>query len=510
MKCTNCGHPNRANVQFCEECGTQLPQAFSPTKQQKAEQICQNCKTKNRIGAKFCENCGQALAVQAVALIKPQKQICPKCGTKNRPGVQFCENCGQQLGTEINPSHATQSVQTAAKKGKPSKKRTGLLIGAGIVIVALAVAILLILTRSRPLPMFGESSGSSNTGTIQEFFTDLFHGINNANSTGNDGNPEPGTIQGFFDDLFNGSKNDNNANSSGSAISGSTGEKCTNEAELISQAIPEDTVVHPGEVLNQTWRLRNIGTCTWTTKYGVKRDSEASFSDWPPAPEFVPLSHSVAPGQEIDVSIQIPIPDETWLMHGRTYTADHEYILVNNQGESVYYYMSAKFRIDVFAFASRCSLFSGVETNGLGYFDWTPGSIFTFYFNISGGVPGLEKQIPDDTSDWVYTTKIGDYSGTCDYEGYKEMLFCNVNLPASYSSTRQNIDVWVNGCNDPIYSYELARLPGIVQQVQQSSGSACSQPGSNVDNPTNSVAWEAYCKCIGKSEAISGGTIHCE
>ncbi len=66
--------------------------------------------------------------------------------------------------------------------------------------------------------------------------------------------------------------------------------------------IPDGTVFAPGATFTKTWRLRNIGTCTWSG-YSVVFDSGNAMNGTSPTP--LP---TVAPGQEIDVSIDMVAP----------------------------------------------------------------------------------------------------------------------------------------------------------------------------------------------------------
>ena len=49
MKCSACGHANRATAKFCEECAVPL------------RQVCGSCGFELRPNAKFCDECGTAL-----------------------------------------------------------------------------------------------------------------------------------------------------------------------------------------------------------------------------------------------------------------------------------------------------------------------------------------------------------------------------------------------------------------------------------------------------------------
>lgn len=68
--------------------------------------------------------------------------------------------------------------------------------------------------------------------------------------------------------------------------------------------IPDGTVIEPGENFIKTWRLKNSGTCTWTTDY----DAVFQFEDQMDAPDAVPLPESVAPGETVDISIEMTAP----------------------------------------------------------------------------------------------------------------------------------------------------------------------------------------------------------
>ena len=392
---------------------------------------------------------------------------CTNCGKMVPDSAKICGYCGHRLKSEIGPAAVFQTPSAGESNKKPRNKwMTGLLIGAGIVIVGLIVAIIFMLTRPKP--------------TVQTKLPD-----ENANAVSGQGV----TIEPVVE-----TDSENSANS--------TNSNCIDRAVMIDETIPDGTQMNPGETFTKTWRFRNNGTCTWTTQYSLSMNSGHDLEN-----EGYPnLQSSVAPGGEIEVSVNMTAPqtpgtyESHWVLNN---AAGKSFGVGSNGDEAVWV------SIDVVTTqADRCPLFTGLKIE-LAYLDWTPGSALTFYLTVPGGVPGLEKQIPSDIENWVFSARIGDYTGGCDFEGYKEMLFCTVALPEGYSNTKRDLTVSVNRCNAPIFSQNPAYLPKIAA-ASSSNGTACSQPGSNVDNPTNSVAWEAYCKCIGKSEAISGGTIHCE
>jgi hypothetical protein len=69
--------------------------------------------------------------------------------------------------------------------------------------------------------------------------------------------------------------------------------------------IPDGTKLAPGESFVKTWRLRNSGSCTWTTSYRVVFESGNALG----APASFNLPAEVPPGATTDISIQMKAPD---------------------------------------------------------------------------------------------------------------------------------------------------------------------------------------------------------
>lgn len=68
--------------------------------------------------------------------------------------------------------------------------------------------------------------------------------------------------------------------------------------------IPDGTVMAPGAAFTKTWRLKNIGSCTWGSGYRLVFSSGSQMG----APAEVNLPYSVAPGQMVDVSVTMTAP----------------------------------------------------------------------------------------------------------------------------------------------------------------------------------------------------------
>ncbi|MGD8731525.1 MAG: NBR1-Ig-like domain-containing protein [Anaerolineales bacterium] len=70
--------------------------------------------------------------------------------------------------------------------------------------------------------------------------------------------------------------------------------------------VPDGTDFDPGETFVKTWRLRNTGSCTWTSSYDLVFYS----GDQMGAPSSVQLtSGTVPPGSTVDASVQLKAPN---------------------------------------------------------------------------------------------------------------------------------------------------------------------------------------------------------
>lgn len=75
----------------------------------------------------------------------------------------------------------------------------------------------------------------------------------------------------------------------------------------IDVTIPDGTEMTPGETFSKTWRLENVGTCTWTEEYAVTFFSGNSLS----AQQVNYLPEEVEPGEVIDVTVDMEAPTTT-------------------------------------------------------------------------------------------------------------------------------------------------------------------------------------------------------
>ncbi len=69
---------------------------------------------------------------------------------------------------------------------------------------------------------------------------------------------------------------------------------------------PDGTGIGRNTPFTKTWRIKNLGTSTWTTAYDLVFVSGDAMS----APAEIPLTASVAPGQTIDISANLTSPNK--------------------------------------------------------------------------------------------------------------------------------------------------------------------------------------------------------
>lgn len=66
----------------------------------------------------------------------------------------------------------------------------------------------------------------------------------------------------------------------------------------------DDSVFLPGSSFTKIWRLRNSGTCTWTTNYRIVFVSGHQLA----GQNFTPLPNEIRPGQTVDIAINFTAP----------------------------------------------------------------------------------------------------------------------------------------------------------------------------------------------------------
>jgi hypothetical protein len=80
---------------------------------------------------------------------------------------------------------------------------------------------------------------------------------------------------------------------------------CTDRVKFISDVtVPDNTSFSPNASFTKVWRLKNIGSCTWTSSYALI----FGHGDAMNGSAKVNLASTVNPGSSVDVSIQLKAP----------------------------------------------------------------------------------------------------------------------------------------------------------------------------------------------------------
>jgi hypothetical protein len=79
---------------------------------------------------------------------------------------------------------------------------------------------------------------------------------------------------------------------------------CDRAQFVADVTVPDGTQYKAGETFTKTWRLKNIGTCTWSTSYKMIFKSGNSME----GPASINLPKSVAPNETIDLSVTLKAP----------------------------------------------------------------------------------------------------------------------------------------------------------------------------------------------------------
>lgn len=127
--------------------------------------------------------------------------------------------------------------------------------------------------------------------------------------------------------------------------------------------IPDGTDLAPGTSFTKTWRLRNTGTCTWTTAY----DLVFFNGDQMGGPTVVDMPGNVAPNQTIDLSVNLTAPGSPGEYKGNWKLKDASGVLFGLGKQDVPFYVD----IDVTTSATKLPInMAAIYCSA----EWTSGS----------------------------------------------------------------------------------------------------------------------------------------
>jgi len=80
---------------------------------------------------------------------------------------------------------------------------------------------------------------------------------------------------------------------------------CTNLAELVQHiSVPPNTYLEAGTGFGKVWRIKNVGTCTWTKDYSLVFIGGDKMN----SPDSMPLPNAVEPNVSIDLKLILYAP----------------------------------------------------------------------------------------------------------------------------------------------------------------------------------------------------------
>jgi len=76
------------------------------------------------------------------------------------------------------------------------------------------------------------------------------------------------------------------------------------KAEYVSQSVADNTKFSPGATFSLTWKMKNVGTTTWTTAYMLRHYAGPALG----APSTVNFPREVKPGEEVELTVNMTAP----------------------------------------------------------------------------------------------------------------------------------------------------------------------------------------------------------
>jgi len=95
-------------------------------------------------------------------------------------------------------------------------------------------------------------------------------------------------------------------------VATSTPALCDRAGFVTDVTYPDNSPIKGGTDFIKTWRFKNTGTCTWDSGYAIIFERGESMG----GTAALPLPGSVAPNQEVDISVSLKAPDSPGVYQG--------------------------------------------------------------------------------------------------------------------------------------------------------------------------------------------------
>ncbi len=181
---------------------------------------------------------------------------------------------------------------------------------------------------------------------------------------------------------------------------------CDSASFIADVTYPDNTVVASTSSFTKTWRLKNIGTCSWTPSYAVVFISGTSMN----GPSVQALAGNVNPGQTVDISVNLeaPGPNGTYtgnwgLRNAAGVIFSHFYVqIVVNSGGGGGPFAVTHVVFDVTGSCGNFHIKVSITTNGSGTVNfhrvWSDGGTDTTPGTMTFGSAGTQSTTYDSST----------------------------------------------------------------------------------------------------------------
>ena len=160
---------------------------------------------------------------------------------------------------------------------------------------------------------------------------------------------------------------------------------CEKAEFVMDVTVPDGTKLQPREAFTKTWRLKNVGTCTWTPEYDLMFVSGELMGMSEPQP----LATDVPPGKTVDISVNMLAPAAVgnYKSYWGLENDDGERISIIGNVDGTFYVdikvVDPDFRVTVDSLTVTCprpdffTATATIRSNGPGTFryHWTTGGV---------------------------------------------------------------------------------------------------------------------------------------
>ena len=217
-----------------------------------------------------------------------------------------------------------------------------------------------------------------------------------------------------------------------SSTPSSSSEKICDKAVFVTDVtVPDGTEFEPGEDFKKTWRLKNDGTCTWSTSYALVFSDGNAMN----GPVSVPMPETVAPGETVDLSVNLTAPSkaDTYRGNWRLRNASGAVFGIGAQADKSFYVeivvdspifavVSATTLVDQKTFTGACphefTFEADIKVTGEGK--------VTYHWERSDGGSSAEKSLEFDEAGTKTVSTTWEFGGAGNtYNNYWIRLYVN-------------------------------------------------------------------------------------